>query len=52
MKKREDIVEKFSTFLSFGNANIARNLIWHTDPELERYIKHLVKSEPEASKEF
>ena len=52
MKKREDIVEKFSTFLSFGNGNIARNLIWHTDPELERYIKHLVKSEPEANKEF
>jgi len=52
MKKREDIVEKFSTFLSFGNANIARNLIWHTDRELERYIKHLVKSEPEGSKEF
>jgi hypothetical protein len=52
MKKREDIVEKFSTFLSFGNANIPRNLIWHTDPELERYIKHLVKSEPEANKEF
>ncbi|NEU75038.1 sigma-70 family RNA polymerase sigma factor [Hassallia byssoidea VB512170] len=52
MKKREDIVEKFSTFLSFGNANIARNLIWHTDPELERYIKRLVKSEPEANKEF
>ena len=52
MKKREDIVEKFSTFLSFGNANIVRNLIWHTDPELERYMKHLVKSEPEANKEF
>jgi hypothetical protein len=52
MKKREDIVEKFSTFLSFGNTNTARNLIWHTDPELERYIKHLVKSEPEANKEF
>lgn len=52
MKKREDIVEKFSTFLSFGNPNLTRNLIWHTDPELERYIKHLVKSEPEANKEF
>jgi hypothetical protein len=52
MKKREDIVEKFSTFLSFGNANIARNVIWHTDPELERYIKHLLKSEPEANKEY
>jgi hypothetical protein len=52
MKRREDIVEKFSTFLSFGNANIPRNLIWHTDPELERCIKHLVKSEPEANKEF
>lgn len=52
MKKREDIVEKFSTFLSFGNANIVINLIWHTDPELERYMKHLVKSEPEANKEF
>lgn len=52
MKKREDIVEKFSTFLNFGNANLVTNAIWQTDPELERYMKHLVKSEPEGNKEF
>lgn len=52
MKKREDIVEQFSTFLSFVNVNSGSNLIWQTDPELERYIKNLIATEPHANKEF
>lgn len=52
MKKRENIIEQFSTFLSFVNANSDNNLVWQTDPELERYIKNLVVTEPQANKEF
>ncbi|WP_315791801.1 sigma-70 family RNA polymerase sigma factor [Fischerella sp. JS2] len=52
MKKREDIIEKFSTFLSFGNSSSDVNPIWQTDPDLERCIKSLVESEPDANEEF
>jgi hypothetical protein len=52
MKKREDIIEKFSTFLSFGNPSSDGNPIWQTDPDLERCIKSLVESEPDANQEF
>jgi DNA-binding transcriptional MerR regulator len=52
MKKRENIIEKFSTFLSFRNSGSDRNPIWQTDLELERYMKLLVRSEPEANEEF
>ncbi len=52
MKKREDIIEKFSTFLSFGNSSSDLNPIWQTDPNLERCIKSLVESEPDANEEF
>ncbi|MCX7592874.1 MAG: sigma-70 family RNA polymerase sigma factor [Fischerella sp.] len=52
MKKRENIIEKFSTFLSFRNSNSEINPIWQTDLELERYMKLLVRSEPEANEEF
>lgn len=52
MKKREDIVQKFSTFLSFGSPISGRNPIWQADPELERPMKRLTQSEPEAKEEF
>ncbi|MGJ5676546.1 MAG: sigma-70 family RNA polymerase sigma factor [Nostochopsis sp.] len=52
MKKREDIIEKFSTFLSFGNSGSDGNPIWRTDPELERCMRNLVDSEIGANEEF
>ncbi|MCP6761368.1 MAG: sigma-70 family RNA polymerase sigma factor [Fischerella sp. CENA71] len=52
MKKREDIIEKFSTFLSFGNPGSDGNPIWRTDPELERCMRILVESEIGANEEF
>ncbi|HEY9667436.1 MAG TPA: hypothetical protein V6C91_11560 [Coleofasciculaceae cyanobacterium] len=52
MKKRDDIVQKFSTFLSFSTSNRGQNLKWQVDPELERYMKRLTDSEPEAKAEF
>lgn len=51
MKKREDIVQKFSTFLCFGDDR-NKNTQWQTDVELERHIKTLVESDPEAKEEF
>ena len=52
MKKREDIVQKFSTFLCFRDQSNSQNLIWQVTPELERHIKHLAQSDPEAKAEF
>ncbi|BAZ69949.1 putative group 3/4 sigma-70 RNA polymerase sigma factor [Fischerella sp. NIES-4106] len=52
MKKREDIIEKFSTFLSFGNPGSDGNPIWRTDPELERCMRSLVESQRDANEEF
>ncbi|TFI55869.1 sigma-70 family RNA polymerase sigma factor [Mastigocladus laminosus UU774] len=52
MKKREDIIEKFSTFLSFGNPRSDGNPIWRTDPELERRMRSLVELEIGANEEF
>ncbi|KOP27411.1 hypothetical protein AMR41_05285 [Hapalosiphon sp. MRB220] len=52
MKKREDIIKKFSTFLSFGNPGSDGNPIWLTDPELERRMRSLVESEIGANEEF
>ncbi|WP_413167606.1 hypothetical protein ACL6C3_13110 [Capilliphycus salinus ALCB114379] len=48
MNKREDIVQKFSTFLSFGD----RQFTWQPDPKLEQQMKRLVQSDPEAKEEF
>ncbi|MFZ1027265.1 MAG: hypothetical protein WAN66_13725 [Limnoraphis robusta] len=47
MNKR-DIVQKFSTFLSFGD----RQFTWQADPQLEQQMKRLVESDPEAKEEF
>lgn len=48
MNKRDNIIQKFSTFLSFGD----RKAIWQADPQLERRMKCLVESDPEAKAEF
>lgn len=52
MKKREDIVQKFSTFLSLGDYDTGQNSNWQVDPELERQMKRLLQSQPEAKEEF
>lgn len=52
MKKREDIVQKFSTFLSFGDSNSRLKTTWQVDFELERQMKRLTQSAPEAKAEF
>ncbi|MEB3280587.1 MAG: hypothetical protein VKK42_16865 [Lyngbya sp.] len=49
MNKREHIVQKFSTFLSFGDH---RQFTWQADPQLEQQMKRLVQSDPEAKEEF
>ncbi|MFM6454895.1 MAG: hypothetical protein ACKPH7_24180, partial [Planktothrix sp.] len=48
MNKRDNIIQKFSTFLGFGD----RKAIWQADPQLERRMKSLVESDPEAKAEF
>ena len=56
MKKREDIVQKFSTFLKFGDIPSGtvreRKSLWQTDLRLERQMKRLVQSDVEAKAEF
>jgi hypothetical protein len=52
MRKREDLVQKFSTFLSFQEKKSIRNLIWLVDSRLERHMKQLVQLEPEAKEKF
>ncbi len=52
MKKREDIVQKFSTFLNFTTANSITSAFWQVDVELERHIKIVRQSDPEAKEEF
>lgn len=48
MKKRENIVEKFSTFLKFGD----RKSIWQADLRLKRHIEQLIEFDPLAKQEF
>lgn len=52
MKKREDIIQKFSTFLNFTNANSLSSVSWQVDVELERHIMKIRKFNPEAKEEF
>ncbi|BAZ17532.1 hypothetical protein NIES4071_94120 [Calothrix sp. NIES-4071] len=52
VKKRDDTVQKFSTFLSFQGVNTHLNLIWQTDLQLERHIKRLVQTSSEVSPEY
>jgi hypothetical protein len=50
MNKREDTIQKFSTFLSFGDGG--RYLFWQTDSRLERQIRCMAKSSLETQADF
>ena len=52
MNRREDTIQKFSTFLSFEDKNSNKRLFWQTDPRLERTIKVIVQSNAEAQPDF
>jgi hypothetical protein len=52
MNKREETIQKFSTFLSFQNKNNNRNLFWQTDPSLERRMRLIAESNLEAQADF
>ncbi len=52
MNKREEIIQKFSSFLSFQDKNSNRNLFWQTDPRLERRMRAIAESNLEAQADF
>ncbi len=52
MKKREGIVQKFSTFLNLTTANNITSGLWQFDVELERHINKIRQLDPEAKEEF
>ncbi|MDZ8224085.1 sigma-70 family RNA polymerase sigma factor [Nostoc sp. ChiVER01] len=52
MKKREGIIQQFSTFLSLRNESKTFNFMWKADVVLERHISSLVQSEPDEKKEY
>ncbi|MBW4510706.1 MAG: sigma-70 family RNA polymerase sigma factor [Scytonematopsis contorta HA4267-MV1] len=52
MTKREGIIQKFSTFASFTKANSIVSILWQVDVELERHIKKIKQSDPEAKEKF
>ncbi len=52
MKKRENLVEKFSTFLKFTDRSGSLILTWETDPKLATNMQRLCDSDPEATENF
>ncbi|AFZ02870.1 hypothetical protein [Calothrix sp. PCC 6303] len=52
MKKRQDIIQKFSTFLMLESNRKNTSLIWKTDLRLEHNIKTLIQLEPAAKSEY
>lgn len=52
MKKRDSINQKFSTFVQFTEADNITSVFWQVDVELERHIKKIRQSDPEAKEEF
>ncbi|WP_127084023.1 sigma-70 family RNA polymerase sigma factor [Dulcicalothrix desertica] len=52
MKKRDDTIQKFSTFLMFEGVNKRLNIVWQTDLQLERHMKRLIQSESEVKAEY
>lgn len=52
VKKRDDIIQKFSTFLMFEGVNKRLNVVWQTDLQLERHMKKLIQSESEFKSEY
>lgn len=52
MKKRQNVIQKFSTFLMLESNTKNTNLIWKTDVKLENHIKILSQLEPKAKPEY
>lgn len=52
MNKRENIIQKFSTFLSFGDKNSGKFLLWQADPRLERQMQGIAKTNLDAQADF
>ncbi|MEH2154727.1 sigma-70 family RNA polymerase sigma factor [Nostoc sp.] len=52
MKKREGIIQQFSSFLSLRNDNKNCNFVWQVDVDLERDISSLTQLEPDAKEEY
>ncbi len=52
MKKRESLVEKFSTFLNFNNSSDPRVNSWKINSRLANNMSRLCNLEPEAKEEF
>ncbi|MEH2002718.1 MAG: sigma-70 family RNA polymerase sigma factor [Nostoc sp.] len=52
MKKREGIIQQFSSFLSLRNDQKNCNFVWQVDVDLERDISSLTQLEPDAKEEY
>jgi len=52
MKKRQTLIEKYSTFLKFINRNGSLATVWEPHAKLESNIKRLVELDPEVKEEF
>ncbi|MEH2388294.1 MAG: sigma-70 family RNA polymerase sigma factor [Nostoc sp.] len=52
MKKREGIIQQFSSFLSLRNDHKNFNFVWQVDVDLERNISSLTQLEPDAKEEY
>lgn len=52
MKKREGIIQQFSSFLSLRNDHKNCNFVWQVDVDLERNISYLMQLEPDAKEEY
>ena len=52
MKKRKNLVNKFSSFISFTSNNSQIQLSWNVDFELENSMKSKIKADPDAHEIF
>jgi RNA polymerase sigma factor (sigma-70 family) len=52
MRKRQNLVEKYSTFLKFINRNGRLLTNWEPQPKLEIHMKRMVELDPEAKEDF
>ncbi|MGD1913558.1 MAG: sigma-70 family RNA polymerase sigma factor [Rivularia sp. (in: cyanobacteria)] len=52
MEKRQNLVNKFSSFLSLRDDSHQLRLIWQIDPELEKKMKLKVEADPNAKEKF
>ncbi|MEO1430337.1 MAG: sigma-70 family RNA polymerase sigma factor [Cyanobacteria bacterium J06633_8] len=52
VKKRKNIIDKFSSFICFTGENNQIRLHWKVDAKLEKNIQSKVKADPEAKESF